>query len=171
MGNNTMSKFSDGLRNLEGTPMDTTGLTVALIQNVVEDRIELLLRYDEITRMWCFIVAERIGKESRREAMLREIAWQFDLDRNADFVVAHMAQLTVTSNEFLHGHPQTQPLEISFYPVHLYRKQVIDEIARRKGLRWISCREICEGQTDDGGTIDSRVVPWLRKWEVIRPWN
>jgi hypothetical protein len=151
--------------------MEKIGLAVALIQDVVDDRMRLLLKLDSFSRTWRFVTGERIQPESFRETVEREVAWQLDLDRNRDFLVASMAQLTIDCNDTLPDCSQMRALEICFYPVHIYRRHVFEGISRQPQLRWFACHELFNSPLTDGTVIDPKVVTWLKKWEIVQPWN
>jgi len=151
--------------------MELLQLSVGLIQKVVEDSVQLLLKYDPSAGMWRFIVGHRIENESFRDTILREVAWQLDLDRTSDFLVANMAQFNMESIEQLPGRGEPVQLRITFYPVHLYRKQAIELISHQTAFRWFTCNEIWNGCSDRGELIAPDIVQCLRKWEVVQPWN
>lgn len=150
--------------------MELLQLSVGMIQRAVDDSIQMLLKYDACGGFWRFVVGQRLENESFRDTILREVAWQLDLDFTHDFLVAHMALLTMESIEEYSGEDSVH-LRIAFYPVHLYRKQAIELISRQTAFRWFTCREICNGRSDQGDLIDPHIVRYLRKWEVVQPWN
>lgn len=155
--------------------MDQHFRAVALIQSAREDRLYYLLHNrqapNERQEHWEFVVGTRLENESFRETVIREVAWQLNLDRERDFLVSHMAQRCVETIEHLPGNCHPVHLAVAFFPVHFYRSQVIARFENEPNWRWFSSREIMAGRTDQGATIDPVVTHWLKSWEVIHPWD
>ena len=67
---------------------------VALIRKI-DRRVRWLGKFDRARKQIDFVIAERLEKESWRESVMREVAWELAIDRRRDFVVSNMAQLNV----------------------------------------------------------------------------
>lgn len=150
--------------------MDKLFQSVALVQHCEGEQNRLLLRWQVDSNRLEFIVADRLNKESFRESVSREVAWQLDLDRKSDFVVSNMAQLSMEYVESLPDDSR-QHVAVAFYNVHLFRRSALGSINVDPKNRWLSASEICEGKSNEGQTIDPRVVAWINKWNVIQPWQ
>ena len=150
--------------------MDRLFRSIALVQRPERNRIKLLLRWQGSLNWWEFIVADRLNKESFRESVTREVAWQLNLDRRSDFLVSNMAQL---STEYIETQPDDtqRHIAIAFYNVHLFKQSAVESITRDPGNAWISAAEVCKGKSTDGQTIDPRVVSWINKYGVVQPWQ
>ncbi len=148
---------------------------VALIQSVKDNRLSYLLHNrqnpNNCRDPWTFVIGQRLETESFRETVIREVAWQLNLDRKTDFLVSHMAQRCVETIEPLPGKCYPVHLAVAFFPVHFYRSHVIARFENEPNWRWFSSREVIAGRTDQGAPIDPTVVQWLKSWEVIHPWE
>ena len=116
-----------------------------------------------------FIVGCRLERENFRETVIREVAWQLNLDRRRDMLVSNMSQLSIefeepTVDSFRH-------VALAFYNVHLSKKKVIESVDRDQASQWVTAAEICGGQTSGGQLIHPEVVGWINKYEVVRPWQ
>ena len=150
--------------------MQKLHMSVALLQQTVDDRTQMLLRWQANRGCWEFIVADRLNRESFRESVVREVAWQLNLNSKSDFLVSNMAQLSMEHIETLPDESK-QHVVVAFYNVHLYRAKLLDSINKDSSNRWVSAAEVCQGKTNDGQTIHSRVVNWINKWSVVQPWQ
>ena len=128
--------------------MDKMEISVALIRKI-EQRIHWLGKFNPAKRQVEFVIAHRLEKESWRESVIREVAWQLDIDRRRDFVVSNMAQLNIELKTELPRLGQTK-IRCAFYNVELYRSSVIEQIDNGDEFVWLTSTEICEGETEDG---------------------
>lgn len=151
--------------------MDQLALTIGLVQKMEMGQLLLLLQWNQRLRQWKFVAGQRIERESFREAISREVAWQLDLDRSRDFVVASVPQLSVETLEAVPGEDRDVLMFVEFYCIHLYGKSAVEKVEQDPNLKWFSCSEVCQGFTDDGITIDPAIVAWLNKWQVVQPWR
>ncbi|HMO14080.1 MAG TPA: hypothetical protein PKD64_00545 [Pirellulaceae bacterium] len=151
--------------------MESSSLAIGLIQRIEAERLLLLLQWHEVDKLWRFIVAEQLQAESPREALRREIAWQLNLDRNRDFLVANMAQLVTEASEQPDGEGPIQILKLAFFPVHLYSRRAIQQISHNPSVRWFSSLEVLSGKPILGGQVDPRVSAWLQRWKIVQPWR
>lgn len=151
--------------------MEKLFVSVALIRDMTETPSRLLLRRDPASGEWRFVVGERLQSESFRETIVRETAWQLELDPQSDLLVSDMAQLSVESIEKQPGSAEPLHLAIAFYPVHLYGRAAKARLNTSEHVGWFTSREILAGRCDQGTAIDPRVVAWLKQWEVLQPWQ
>jgi hypothetical protein len=150
--------------------MDTFFQSVALVQQSVEEKNRLLLKWQTNGNYWAFIVAERLNQESFRESVTREVAWQLNLNRQSDFLVSNMAQLSMEFVETMPDESQRH-VAVAFYNVHIYRSQVLDCLGQDPSCRWMSAAEVCLGKTLQGQVIHPSIVNWINKWSVVQPWQ
>ncbi len=144
--------------------------SVAIVLRTDKNQTSLLLRRQPEPLQWKFVVGERLNRESFRESITREVAWQLNLNRKSDFLVSNMAALSIDHVETgPDGSPQL--IALAFYNVHIYRGAVLETLSRDASNRWVSAAETCQGKTIDGQTIDPRVVSWINKWSVVQPWQ
>jgi hypothetical protein len=150
--------------------MDKLFQSVALVQQTDGTQNKMLLNWHKDRNRWEFILADRLNKESFRESVTREVAWQLNLNRKSDFLVSNMAQLSM---EFVETQPDESQLHIAvaFYSVHIYRRSILELLVQEPSNRWMSAAEVCQGKTTDGQTIHPRVVTWINKWSVVQPWQ
>ena len=144
--------------------------SVALVQKSEGDKSRLLLRWSAGESCWVFVVADRLNKESFRESVTREVAWQLNLKRQSDFLVSNMAQLSMEYVETISNETQRH-VAIAFYNVHIYRRNVLESLAQDTSSRWVSAQDVCRGRTNDEQTIHPQIVDWINKWSVVQPWQ
>ena len=150
--------------------MDKLFQSIAFVLQAKGERSRLLLRWRPSAKCWGFIVAERLNKESFRESVTREVAWQLDLNRKSDFLVSNMAQLSMEYVEDADDGSQRH-VAVAFYNVHLFRKSAVESVSNDSANRWTNAREVCAGETKEGQAIDPQVVSWINKWGVVQPWQ
>lgn len=150
--------------------MDKLFQSIALVKRHEGEKARLLLKWRADSNCWAFIVADRLDRESFRESVIREVAWQLNLSRQSGFLVSSMAQLSM---EFVESRPDDSQrhVAVAFYNVHLYRKSSLESVASDSANRWVSAAEVCGGKTNDGHVIDPRVVNWINKWGVVQHWQ
>jgi hypothetical protein len=156
---------------MSGTEGEQRSLAIGLIQKLELGQLFLLLNWNQKQQRWKFVCGQRIENESYRETITREIAWQLDLDRQKDFIVANVPQLSVETIEQLPGEDREISISVEFYCIHLYGRTSGEKVDRTSNLSWFSCAEICQGFTHQGETIDPTIVAWLNKWQVVQPWR
>ncbi len=144
--------------------------SVALVMHSEGDKSKLLLRWQEDHDCWMFVVADRLNKESFRESVTREVAWQLDLNRETDFLVSSMAQLSMEYFDKTNAETQTH-VAVAFYCVHIYRRKVLESLTTDPANRWMSAMEVCQGKTANGQSIHPHIVDWINKWSVVQPWQ
>jgi hypothetical protein len=142
----------------------------ALIRKI-DDRIYWLGKHDVGAVQIDFVIAERLEKEPWREAILREVAWEWNIDRKRDFIVSNMAQLNINIEVVLPGDDVETKVACAFYNVELYRKSTLEVIEQDQRHVWLTSREICEGTTTDGIPLDPLFVMLNNEAKVIQHWE
>ena len=150
--------------------MDKLFQSVALVQQFEDDKNKLLLKWQASQNCWMFIVADRLNKESFRESVTREVAWQLNLKRESDFLVSNMAQLSMEYVETM-SDGSSRHIAVAFFNVHIYRRNLLESLNQDPTCRWMTAAEVCRGVTTDGQTIHPRIVSWINKWSVVQPWQ
>lgn len=147
--------------------MNTLEIGVALIRRI-EQEIQWLGIHNQTKHQIDFVIAHRLEKESWRDSVTREVAWQLDLDRNRDIVVSNMAQLNVEFEAALPGETDSTQIACAFYNVQLYRKAAREKISADENYLWLSCDEILAGQTEAGVVISPMLMLLNGHAKVIR---
>ena len=144
---------------------------IALVRNFDTGKmLRWLAVYRKQSRSLNFVTADRLEGESFREAILREVAWQFDVDRN-DFLTSKMAQLNLEFMETLpHSSIETH-YHVAFYNVEVYRPKVMEMIHSRTDLVWVTSEEICNGETRLGVPFDPTLNYLINRSAVIQHWE
>ena len=151
--------------------MDKHFQSVALIRHTDKDsNIRWLVKWHEGQKQWNLIRGERLESESFREVIVREVAWELDLERNKEFAVSKMPSLCMEYVGTLPNLSEESHIAVAFYLVPIYQNDVMDKL-QRDGLLWVSSGELCNGKTDDGFPIDPLAISWINRWEVVRPWS
>ena len=145
--------------------------SVALVQNVEAGSTRWFLRWQPYQKCWQFVVGERLERESFRETVLREVAWQLNLNRKTDFLVSNMAQLSMEFTDRETADKSDRQVAVAFYQVQVYRRSALDLLNATPTGCWVSAAEICAGETTDGQLIQPQIVGWLNQWQIIHPWQ
>jgi hypothetical protein len=126
--------------------------------------------YRKESRSLNFVIADRLEGESFREAIMREVAWELDVDRKA-FLTSKMAQLNLEFMETLpHSSVETH-YHVAFYNVEVYRPALLEMIQSRTDLIWVTSEEICNGATDLGVPFDPTLTYLINRSQVIQHWE
>ena len=145
---------------------------IALIRNFNTGNILRWLGvYDRSTQRINFMSGERLEGESFREAVRREVAWSLDVDRKRDFLTSKMAQLNLEFVDALVEDADATHYHVAFYNVEVYRDKVLDKIAGRDDLIWVTSEEICAGRTKLGIQFDPVLTALIKRSEVIQHWE
>ena len=99
--------------------------SVALVQQPEGETSKLLLKWHapELLDVYCRRSLKQ--RESFRESVTREVAWQLNLKRNSDFLVSNMAQLSIEYVETMPDETQRH-IAVAFYIVHIYRRSLLE---------------------------------------------
>ena len=144
--------------------------SVALIRRMDGEQTRWLVKWDERYQHWKLVRSERLEAESFREVILREVAWELDLDRKRDFAVSKMPRLCM---EYVGSLPERDGdlhIAVAFYMVPIYRAEALQRLESEEFL-WINSEELCRGITSDDVEIDPQGVSWINRWEVVQPWT
>jgi len=95
--------------------MNELEIGVALIRKV-DQRIQWLGKKNPSQQQIDFVIADRLEKECWREAIMREVAWELDLDCKQDMVVSNMAQLNLEFESVLPGQIDPSQIWRSYQP-------------------------------------------------------
>ena len=151
--------------------MKKISLAVSLIRNNSNQTVRWLARMNESTKRLEFVIARRLEEESYREAAIREVAWELRLDRKRDFLVSNMAQINLEFIDRMPGSYSKAYVNVSFYNVEIYRRDVLEEIDADPLNLWVTSEEICNGVTRCGRQF-SQIVPYLiNRSNVIQYWE
>lgn len=151
--------------------MEQLQIAIGLIRRINDEGHRSWLGvWDERGKYFDFVSAERIGKETFRETITREIAWVLDVDRSS-FLVSNMAQLNLEFEAIWPDTQEMQPLAVSFYNIDLYRRRVREELENREGLIWLTAKEIYAGQTLGGSPINAKLCYLINHSKVIQHWE
>lgn len=150
--------------------MKKSEIGVALIRQIGQ-RIQWLGKKNRPQQCIDFVIANRLEKESWRSAIMREVAWELDLERKRDMVVSNMAQLNLAFEAVLPG--QTDPTQVSctFYNVELYGKDAKAKVAQNEDFLWLTSNEICDGVTKTGVRISPLLMMLNDRAKVIQHWE
>jgi len=151
--------------------MDSLEIGVALIRKIDQQILWLGKLNEEGSRI-DFVIAERLEKESWRETIMREVAWQLEIDRRRDIVVSNMAQLNVDFETTMPGTSTALTrINCAFYNVELYRKAALEKIKQNQAFVWLTSKEICSGVTESGIALNPLVILLNEKAKVIQHWE
>ena len=139
--------------------------SVALIRHPEELEKRWLVWWDEQRRQFDFVTAERLDGDSFRECIDREIAWTLDIRRGKDYIVSSMARLHLEIPVAKDSDDDHHAIE--FFVADLYGRRGREAIIDNDKLHWLTSCEVLDGQTEDGRTINPRLVAWLRQADVI----
>jgi len=150
--------------------MNKLEIGVALIRKI-DQQIRWLGKFDRRKQQVDFVIAQRLEKESWREAVTREVAWELELDRKRDFVVSNMAQLNIQMDAVLPGGFDETNIACAFYNVELYRKSAVASVNQNESFVWLTSNEICNGETEDGVELNPLVLILNEEAKVIQHWE
>lgn len=157
---------------MENLPRPKFQKSIALIRNFdTGTMLRWLAVYDPKKSSLNFVTGERLEGESFRESVLREVAWTLDIERASDFLTSKMAQLNLEFVETLPHLPVETHFHVSFYNVEVYRQRVLDAIAAREDLHWVTSEEICNGKTTLGVPFDDTLVYLINRSGVVQHWE
>ncbi len=121
--------------------------------------------------MISFISGNRLEQESFRETVAREVAWQLDLDRNREFLVANMAQIDLEFEGAVPGQHEPMRLHVAFYSVDLYRRVARNRIADRQDLVWVPSSTLCQAERFGEWLINPFHQSLIQRSKVIESWH
>ena len=151
--------------------MENVSLSVALVRKTYNQNVRWLARLDPVAKHLVFAIGSRLEGESFRESAIREVAWEFRLDRQRDFLVSRMAQKNIEFVDRLPGRTEKSHLRVSFYNVEVYLKEVVETLEKDRHNFWVTSAEICNGRTRGGRPFDPMVPYLVNRSSVIQYWE
>ncbi len=113
----------------------------------------------------------RWQRESFRETATREVASQLGLNRDTDFLVSTMAILNLEFESQLPGMIRPHHVAVSFFPVEVFRSNVLAKLASDPGCLWLTSAELCSGQAFTGERLNAATLELLNRFEIVQPWQ
>lgn len=150
--------------------MQKIELGLALIRERADEGSMWLTQASRNQPMLSFVSGNRLEGESFRETISREVAWQLDLERNREFLVANMAQIDLEFEGEIPGQPNPTRLHVAFYSVDLYRSAARKRIAQREDLVWVPSNVLCEADRFGGWLINPFHQSLIQRSKVIESW-
>lgn len=151
--------------------MRTIELGLALIRERGDSGSRWLTQASRNQQMLSFIAGNRLEGESFRETVTREVAWQLDLERNREFLVANMAQIDLEFQGTVPGQDEEMRLHVAFYSVDLYRRVARNRILNRPDLVWVPSITLCESLQFGEWTINPFHQSLIQRSKVIESWH
>jgi len=151
--------------------MQTIQLGLALIRDRGADGSRWLTHYDRCQNMLSLICGPRLEDESLRETVTREVAWQLDLERQCEFLVANMAQINLEFEGSLPGQEALTKLVVAFYSVDLYRRLARERVAQRPDLVWVPSEVLCNDPRFGDHLINPFHQSLVNRCKVIESWH
>lgn len=134
------------------TETETFVGSIGLIRDQREDGTRWLVHKPENREHYSLIQAERLGDESWRDCLDREITWLLELVSGRDYIISSVARLRFDTELAERGGSVRYVVE--FYVVDLYGsrgKQALDNDA---ACRWVRTAELTQGTLEDGKTVN-----------------
>ncbi len=151
--------------------METIQLGLALIRERGDSGSRWLTQFQRCQNMLSLICGQRLENESFRETVTREVAWQLDLLRDREFLVANMAQLNFEFEGTLPGQQDLVRLVVAFYSVDLYRRMSRERIAQRDDLLWVPSEVLCHQAKYRGHLVNPFHQTLINRCKVIESWH
>ncbi|MFM7115525.1 MAG: hypothetical protein ACKO9H_05085 [Planctomycetota bacterium] len=117
------------------------------------------------------IHGQRLEKESFRETASREVAWQLSLNRDSDFLISTMATLNMEYEGVLPGSCQPQHIAVAFFPVDVYRSEVLKRLDSDPRCLWLSSAELCRGVAPGGEVLSPIALQLINRFEIVQAWQ
>ena len=151
--------------------MEKISLSVALIRKTYNQNVRWLARLDPLASKLVIPIGPRLERESFRDTAIREVAWEFRLDRQRDFLVSSMAQKNLEFIDRIPGRAEKSHLRVSFYNVEVYLKKVVETLEKDRQNFWVTSEEICNGRTRGGRPFDPMIPYLVNRSRVIQFWE
>ena len=126
-----------------------------------------LTRSDQTTNQLKLIIAERLGSESPRETVDRELAWQLRLNRGKDYLISSVARLHFEGQLTLPGEDEARAFCIEFFIVEPYGQHCRDHLLNDPQNRWLSRAELLSGCSTRGEIVCPISTGLLKAADVI----
>jgi hypothetical protein len=151
--------------------MEKRFYSIGLIPKFVDDSTLWLARWRDRHSVFECGRGNRLGKESFRECIDREVGWALGLNRERDFLVANMAQLNLEFPAVLPGDSELSHVAVAFYVVNLYGKAAWQQVESDPENQWLTGRELHRGRTRLGRPISQLLTFLLKRSDVIHEWD
>jgi hypothetical protein len=151
--------------------MQSIELGFALIRERGETGSTWLTLASRNQAMVSFISGTRLEGESFRETVTREVAWQLDLERDREFLVANMAQIDLEFEGTVPGQSGPTRLHVAFYSVDLYRRVARSKVASRTDLVWVPSSTLCQAPRFGEWLINPFHQSLIQRSKVIESWH
>jgi hypothetical protein len=151
--------------------MATQFYASGMIPKLESDSTLWLGRWSERQAALDFVRGRRLGEESFRECVDREVGWELGLRRDRDYLVANMAQLNLEFPAVLPGDSEPSHVAVAFYVVNLYGKAAWRQVESDPANRWLSGRELHQGRGRDGRPVSPLLSFLLKRADVIHEWD
>ena len=115
-----------------------------------------------------FVFAEKIGNDTFRECLDREIGWLLPLRRGRDYLISSMARIHLET-ELITRPGSSDAFVVELFVVDLYGKQSLASINQADELSWLTVSELIQGKTNEDLPIAPTLVQLLRKGSVFHP--
>lgn len=146
--------------------------SIALIRREHEGKSKWLARAEaNQPNVLNFISAPRLGSESFRDTILREAAWELNLDPKRDLLVSSMAQLNLEFVAQLPNETDETHVGASFFMVQIYGKRALRQVESDPTNHWLSSSEVCNGHALSGEKLTPRLLFLLNRAKVINAWD
>ncbi len=122
-------------------------------------------------RQFGLVSAPRLESESFREAIMREVGWELDLNPNRDFLVSSVSQLNLEFVGPLPNQCGDLHVAVAFYLVDLFKRTTKQQVESDERCRWLTSQEVVGGLTSDGHAIDETQVYLINRAQVINAWD
>ena len=142
--------------------------SIGMIRHPVDIERRWLCRWDPRFGHFSFIFAERLGDDSFRECLDRELGWVLPLRRGRDYLISSMARIHLET-ELETETDQKMQFFVELYVVDLYGKQGIQAIDQADDLAWLSSSELMDGKTSEMCPVDATLVKLIRQGGVFHP--
>ena len=143
--------------------------SLALIPRSNEERSSWFCLWDEQKACFDFVTGERLGDESLRDCIDREVSDTLGLRPN-DFLVANMAQVNLEFAAVLPGEAEASHIVVAFFIVNHYSEASRQIVESHPGGRCLTGRELLAGETTDGRAISPILTYLLKRADVVRAW-
>lgn len=141
--------------------------SIALIRHPNAKEQKWLARWVPASGWWTFVASERIGSESWRECLDRELSWVFPLRRGKDYLISAMARLHLEETVFDPSTDDEQHVAFEFYVVDPYGRIGQAAFLNLEATRWLTNNELLTGRVSDGSRIDPELTELLRKADIL----
>ena len=156
---------------MDGKNLNRINLSISLVRKLTTDGYRWLAIWNESKNYYDFVIGQRLERESFRETVLRETAWELGLDRTKDFLVSNMAQANLQFEGFLPGVKEKSEVNAAFYNVEIFRDNALLLINEDPRTIWLTSQEVCSGQTNDFHRLNPMLTFLIHKSQAVQHWE